>query len=190
MVPSASAKAGVEALYKSVWSLAFHFHRARNVNRGNAELRSQWLFLSWHQCNVAYPWWGVATVTLLLLFMSDLWLQSGGAMVTGSTSSSLDQSEPRYCSPDRNWCFLIYFFFFTVFVVVYLIRCCCLLCWGGIQPFGSHRSIWEGDDRSDPNRSTWKTGRNCKPGSIHEQWLCYLDVWSCEFLLVLDQSFD
>lgn len=33
------------------------------------------------------------------LCLSGLWLQSGGAMATGSTSSNLDQSEPRLVSP-------------------------------------------------------------------------------------------
>lgn len=68
--------------------------------------------------------------------------------------------------------------------------CCCLLCLGGLQPSGSNRSLREGDDQSDPDRSTRKTKRDCKPGGVHEQRLCYLDVWSCEFRLILDQRLD
>lgn len=68
--------------------------------------------------------------------------------------------------------------------------CCCFLCLGGVQPSGSNRSLREGDDQSDPDRSTWKARRDRKPGSVHEQRLRYLDVWSCEFRLILDQSLD
>lgn len=102
VVPSASAKAGVEALYKSVR----HFSQTE-----------------------PRPSHDVLTVYLSPCCGSGLWLQSGVAMVTGSTSSSLDQSEQRYCSCEPGSCFSN-------------ICCCLLVCWllpGSLQPFGP---IW------------------------------------------------
>lgn len=124
-------------------------------------------------------------IALLLLYVSGLWLQSGVVTATGSTSSSLGQSEQRYGPLDRSrWCLSGCLHLCAMFIVVYLLSS------GSVQPSRPNRSLWEGDDRPDPNRSTRNTWRNSKPGSVHEQRLCYMDVWSCEFRLILDPGVD
>lgn len=100
-----------------------------------------------------------SVVVCVCLSVSGLWLQSGVAMATGSTSSSLDQSELRFSSSDHSlWCLSVCLQSGAMF----------LLCSGSVQPSWSNRSLWEGDDRPDPNRSTRNTRRDSKPGSVHE----------------------
>lgn len=124
----------------------------------------------------------------VLFCVSGLWLQSGGATATGSTSSNLDQSKPRYCPPNHTWCSFVYSCLLLLTCLLFVVFRGHSAGWTQLEhlrrgcSIGSRQVDLENQQRSQISQRTWAV--TMPPGC--------LALWvhtgpGSEFRLILNQ---